>query len=237
MRKLLAIAFQIGTCLLLAATPVWSQTEPPSDPDADAESPAQLDISPDIIENSPVLQRWREEVPNVWREIRNDPSFRTRVRLGYSQFMSDEEERGVLIGVEDIFLGRTGLTVSGSFQTSFDGDFMTYGGNLNYYILPLGGYINIAPLVGYRHLEIDDYSTSGVQVGAKLLLALSRGGAADIALSQSFVSPGSSDEVGLTALSIGYAITPDLRLSTDIERQNSKERKDYRLGIVLEWMP
>jgi hypothetical protein len=104
-------------------------------------------------------------------------------------------------------------------------------------VLPLGSYINVAPLVGYRNIESNDYSTDGVNVGARLMLALSRTGAADVSLTQSFVSPGSSDEVGITTLSFGYAVTQNLRLSTDIQKQNSREEKDSRVGIVLEWMP
>jgi hypothetical protein len=68
-------------------------------------------------------------------------------------------------------------------------------------------------------------------------LVLSRGGAADISLTQSWVSPGTDEEVGLTTLSFGYAVTRNLRLSTDIQKQNSLEDKDSRVGIVLEWMP
>ncbi len=102
---------------------------------------------------------------------------------------------------------------------------------------PLGSYVNIAPLVGYRHLQTDEYSTDGVNVGARLKLVLSRGGAADISLTQSWVAPGTTEEVGLTTLSFGYAMTRNLRLSTDIQKQNSRQSKDSRVGIVLEWMP
>jgi hypothetical protein len=101
----------------------------------------------------------------------------------------------------------------------------------------LGSYVNIAPVVGYRHLETNSYSTDGVNLGAKLLLVLSRGGAADISLTQSWVAPGTGEEVGLTTLSVGYAITRNLRISTDIQQQNAKQDKDTRLGVVLEWIP
>ncbi len=70
-----------------------------------------------------------------------------------------------------------------------------------------------------------------------MLLVLSRGGAADIAITQSWVAPGTAEEVGLTTLSIGYAVTHNLRLSTDIQKQNSRQSKDNRVGIILEWMP
>lgn len=215
-----------------------SQTEPTPQPQATPKTPAQeLDLSPEIIEGSPVLQRWLREVPNVLEEIRNEPSFRTRLRLGYSQFPSTGQAAGFNVGVEDIFISRTGLTVSGDYQRSFNGKREAYGADLRYYVLPLGSYVNIAPQVGYRNLTTGNFSTDGVNVGARLMLALSRTGAADASLTQSFVSPGSHDEVGITTLSFGYAVTANLRLSTDIQKQNSREEKDSRVGIVLEWMP
>jgi hypothetical protein len=61
-------------------------------------------------------------------------------------------------------------------------------------------------------------------------------GAADFSLSQSFISPGSNEEVGITNLSVGYAVAPQLRLSTEIEKQNSRQDHDSRVGINLEWM-
>lgn len=221
-------------CLTLGITPARIQTQPqaPHNPGA-----RDLDLSPEIIENSPVLQRWMRKVPNVLQEIKNDPSFRTRVRLGYTQFPSTDDADAAMVGVEDLFIGRTGLTVSGDFQTTFNGDRQTYGGDLRYYVLPLGGYINVAPVVGYRHLETDRYTTDGLNVGAKLLLVLSRGGAADISLTQSWVSPGTNEEVGLTTISTGYAVTRNFRISTDIQKQNARQDKDTRYGILFEWMP
>jgi len=223
---------------IAAGETLLSQTEPTPQPQATPNTPAQqLDLSPEIIENSPVLQRWLRQVPNVLEEIRNEPSFRTRLRLGYSQFPSTGQAAGFNVGVEDVFIGRSGLTVSGDYQRSFNGDRESFGTDLRYYVLPLGGYVNVAPQVGYRNLTTGNFSTDGVNVGARLMLALSRTGAADASLTQSFVSPGSHDEVGITTLSFGYAVTQNLRLSTDIQKQNSREDKDSRVGIVLEWMP
>jgi len=225
----------ISMCLMLGTMPARSQVQPQSEPLNPNNN--ELDLSPEIIEGSPVLQRWRRQVPNILEEIKNDPSFRTRLRLGYSQFPSNGQAGGVNVGVEDAFIDRTGLTVSGDYQAAFNGKRTAYGADLRYYVLPLGGYVNIAPIVGYRHLETNQYSTDGVNVGARLLLVLSRGGGADVSLTQSFVSPGTGEEVGLTTLSAGYAITSNLRLSTDIQKQNARQSKDSRVGIVLEWMP
>ena len=224
----------ISICLTLGATPAISEPQPQASPSPNNND---LDLNPEIIEGSPVLQRWRRQVPNILEEIKNDPSFRTRLRLGYSQFPSNGQAGGVNVGVEDAFIGRTGLTISGDYQATFNGKRTAYGADLRYYVLPLGGYVNIAPIVGYRHLETNQYATDGVNIGARLLLVLSRGGGADVSLTQSFVSPGTDEEAGLTTLSAGYAITPNLRLSTDIQKQNARQSKDSRVGIVLEWMP
>ncbi|MEA5569732.1 hypothetical protein [Calothrix sp. UHCC 0171] len=213
-------------CLTL--NPAWCQT-----PSTAAED---LDLSPEVIKNSPVLQRWQRRIPNILDEIRNDPSFPTRLRFGYSHISTNGQGGGVNLGVEDIFIGNSRLTVSGDYHTAFSGNHNSYGVNFNYYLRPLGSYVNIAPVIGYRHLEVEQYSTSGVNLGAKLLLVLSRGGGADISLTQSWIAPGTSSEAGLTSLSVGYAVTRKLRISTNIEKQNTKASQDSRLGLFLEWI-
>jgi len=65
------------------------------------------------VEDSPVLQRWQRQVPNVLEDIKNEPSFRTRLRLGYNRFSTGN---GINIGVEDIFIGQSRLTISGDYQ-------------------------------------------------------------------------------------------------------------------------
>lgn len=180
---------------------------------------AELDLDPTVIQNSPVLQRWQKQVPNLADEIRNDPSFRTRYRVGYASEL--------YIGVEDLRLDRTNFTTSANYRAS------NWGADLHYYVRPLGSYINVAPTVGYRHLE----TAEGANLGVRALFVLSRGGGADISLTQSWVAPFSVEETGLTTLSIGYALTHNLRLSTDIQKQNSRDRKESRFGIGLEWMP
>jgi hypothetical protein len=210
-----------------------SQTSPSSSPQTPAET---LDLDPEILEESPLWQDWVEEVPDVLSEIRTDPSFRTRLRLGYSHFADAEEEAGFHVGVEDVFLGRSHFTLSGDYQTNFEGDRELYGANLRYYVFPLGSYANLAPVVGYRSVEVDEFSSDGLDLGLRLLLALSRTGAADLALTHTWVSPGESNEVGITTLTVGYALTRQLRLSTDLQRQGSSEGEEARLGVGLEWM-
>lgn len=204
---------------------------------ANESSPNPVDVPPDLVEDSPLLQRWIEDIPDINSKIRHDPAFRTRLRLGVVEIPSTDEGAGFGFGVEDLFLGDTSLTVSGEFQQAWDGDRTQFGADLRYYVLPLGSYINVAPVLGYRSFETDAYDTDGVQVGLRVVAIPSRTSAADLSLTQSWVDPGSDDEVGLTSLSAGYAVTPDLRLSADFHWQNAPEDKDTRWGLFLEWMP
>ncbi len=202
-----------------------------------ADSPPELELPPGIRENSPTLQRWQQQFPDVLTEIRTHPSFRTRLRGGYTQFPSSHHEGGFHVGIQDIFVGKTGLTVSGGYEGSFSGRRSHLSLDLHYQILPLGGYLNLAPILGYHHLSTPDYSRGGINLGARLLLIPSRGGGADLSLSQTFVSPSSPTEIGITTLSVGYALTEKLRLATDIQKQNAREQKDSRISFSLEWMP
>lgn len=223
----------IGLPLLWLLLTFAAQAQPVP-PVAPPDNP--LDLPSDGMDNSPVLRRWQENVPDVLSEIRNDPAFRSRIRLGYTEFPSTDEAAGFVVGVEDVIVGRSHLTISGEYQRTFEGDRQSYGGDLRYYVLPMGSQINVAPLVGYRRLETDGYQSDGIQVGVRLMLVLSRTGAADVSVTQSWVAPGTNEEVGMTAISAGYALTQQLRLSTDIRRQNSTGGKDTQFGVLLEWM-
>ena len=103
-------------------------------------------------------------------------------------------------------------------------------------MLPLGGYVKVAPLVGYRHVEAVDYGESGGQVGFQVKVIPSRGGGADFAYTQSWVSPTEDDAVMITELEFGYGLTERLRLATDVEWQFAPGATDSRLGIGMEWM-
>lgn len=219
-----------------------SDTSPNSAPPNSAISPnpetaPPLDLPPGVVESSPVLQEWLQRTPDIADEIANEPSFRSRLRLGYSQFPSSGNVSGVNAGVEDIFVWPgTGLTLSGDYARSGNRDRETYGAQARFYLFPLGGYVNFAPVLGYRQLSTRSYTTSGVDVGMRLMVVPSRGGGADIALSQTWVAPGTENEVGMTGASVGYAVTSHLRLSTDLQFQNSRFGQDSRLGLNLEWL-
>ncbi len=194
-----------------------------------------LDLDPAVIEGSPTLQRWLERIPDVADDIRHQPSFRSRLRAGYAQFPSTAGAGGFGAAIEDVFVvPGTGLTASADYSRSWNGQREAYGGEARYYLLPLGGYVNIAPTVGYRSLNTPAYQTDGLDVGLRLMLVPSRGGGADLALSQRWVAPGSEGEVGITSLAIGYAVTRQLRLGTDFQLQNSRFGQDSRFGLSLE---
>lgn len=207
------------------------------------EKSAEFDLDPKIIENSPVIRRWLKEIPDVADTIIHQPSFRRRYRLGYSQFPSNQDAGGIFLGVEDIFLGDTPLTFSAKYSqelsnsTQIESDRMSVGANIQYYLLPLGSYINIAPVLGYRAIETAGYSTGGVNVGVKFGFIFSPQGAGDIFITQSFVSPTGSDEVGITEINVGYAVTKNIRLATEIGWQNSIKKNDSQISIGFEWMP
>lgn len=69
----------------------------------------------------------------------------------------------------------------------------------------------------------------------QLRLVLSRTDAADIRLTQSFLSPGKETEVGLTTLAVGYAVSDQLRLGVEIQKQNAAVSKDSRVGVLTQW--
>ena len=200
---------------------------------------SEFELEPGTVDSSPVLQEWLQETPDVLSNIRNRPSFPPRLQLSYALFPSSQDERGLSIGVEDIFVGDLPLTVNADYVANFDGedkDREAYGAHLRYYVLPLGGYVNVAPIVGYRHVEAVDYSESGVQVGFQVKVVPSRGGAADFAYTQTWVSPTENDSVMITQLEFGYGLTERLRLATDVEWQFAPGATDSRLGIGMEWM-
>lgn len=204
---------------------------------------AEFDLNPNILENSPVIQEWIEEIPNISEKIIHKPSFRTRYRLGYTQFPSNQDAGGIFVGIEDIFIGNTPLTLSAKYSQDISNssppqlDRMSVGANVQYYLFPLGSYINIAPVLGYRHIETAGYQTGGVNMGVRLGLIFSPQGAGDIFITQSFVSPTGNEEVGITEINVGYAITKNIRLATEIGWQNSIKQNDSQVSIGFEWMP
>lgn len=202
-----------------------------------SQTPAErLDLDPEIIEQSPVLQRWLQEIPDIQSDIRNDPNFRTRLRLVYLNFPSSDHASGLGIAIEDLFIDTTALTLNADYQTALTADRESYGANLRYYVLPLGDRINIAPIVGYRSVETENDSTDGIDLGIRFLLIPSRTAAADIAFTQTWVIPANNQTVSLSTLTFGYALTDQLRLATDLQLQHTDDTTDSHVGIGMEWM-
>jgi hypothetical protein len=240
-RTLLGIVLGSGFVLsqpdLAASQPIPSAA---SSPDITAQTVEHLgedlDLDPALLEESPVLQRWLDEVPDVRSDIRTDPSFRTRLRLSYVNFPDADAASGLLVGIEDVFVGRTGFTLSADYQTAFAADQESYGADVRYYLLPLGGYVNVAPVLGYRSIQQADDRTDGANVGIRLLLVPSRTGAADLAFTQTWVAPGTEETVSLSTFSAAYAVTRRLRLATEVQVQHQSDETDSRVGIGVEWM-
>jgi hypothetical protein len=213
-----------------------SQPSPVASPNTTTQTAEDLNLDPALLEESPVLQRWLNEVPDVRSDIRHDPSFRTRLRLGYVHFPDADAASGLLVGVEDVFVGRTGITLSADYQTAFAAVQESYGADVRYYLLPLGGYVNIAPVLGYRSIQWADDRTDGVNIGIRVLLVPSRTGAADLAFTQTWVAPGTKETMSLSTLSAAYAVTRHVRLSTEVQVQHQSSETNGRLGIGVEWM-
>lgn len=205
-------------------------------------SPTELELPSEIFDNSPVLQRWSDTVPDVRHGIKHDPSFKTRWRIGYGFFPANGDRSGVSFGVEDIFIQPDfPVTLSTAVNTTFDGDRSDFSARANYYILPLGSPLNIAPTFGYQTFSSEkngqSYHHDGLEIGGKIQLNLSRSGASNVTLSQQFINPTGEQEIGITTLGLGYAVTKNIRIATEIQKHNSTVAKESRVGLFLEWMP
>ncbi|NUN66301.1 hypothetical protein HCU40_16475 [Pseudanabaena biceps] len=190
-----------------------------------------LEIDRQVIESSPVLRRWLDNAPNLLDDIYHSPSFDAKLRVGIT---SRNNSLGIEAGVEDLFLGQSPLTVSGGFQSELSGRESEIQANLRYYVLPLGSYWNIAPVIGYRQLNQSDRpQISGLDIGLQGILVLSPQ-SSDIRLSHTFTSPQGNLELSTTTLSTSYALTNNLRLGTKIEWRRSPLVYDSRVGFLLE---
>ncbi len=191
-----------------------------------------LDLTPELLRDSPVLRRWLEEPPDLLQDIYHRPSFRTKLRLGLS---SEGQNWGIDASVEDVFVGRSPVTLSARYQGAFSGRESGFGAQVRYYLLPLGSYFNVAPLVGWRSLDRPGTGTiSGVEVGLQAILALSPQ-SADLRLSHTFTAPSSQQETSITTVAVSYALTGELRLGSRLEWRRSPLFDDYRVGILLDF--
>lgn len=197
--------------------------------EASADS-SKLKLNQEIIDSSPVLRRWLEKPPDVLFDIFQSPSFSSKIRLGLT---ARDQSLGFEVGVADLFLGGSAFTLSAAYQREFSGLESDLSADLKYYVLPLGGYFNVAPQVGYRSIEFFGENVSGLEVGLVGVLVLSPR-SADVRLSQTFTAPSSDRETSITTLSTSYAITQRFNLGTMIQWRRSPVRGDSRVGFYLE---
>lgn len=193
--------------------------------------PNKHNINQKIIDSSPVLRRWLQNPPDLLLEIYQNPSFSSRIRLGLT---SRDQSLGMDVGVADLFLGGSAFTLSAGYQSEFSGLERDLNADLKYYVLPLGGYFNVAPQIGYRSMDFFGQNVAGLEVGLVGVLVLSPR-SADVRLSHTFTAPSSDRETSITTLSTSYALSQGLNLGTRIQWRRSPVRGDSRVGFYLEW--
>jgi hypothetical protein len=196
-------------------------------PTAQSASRVIIDAPP-AVQSSPTLQKWLKQTPDVRSDIRDDPAFRTKLRVGYAK-------SALQLGWEDQRLGQTRMTSSFGYEGNF-ADRQSLGADLHYQLLPLGSVVNFAPTIGVRRIVRNDDGLTGLNLGWRARLNLSRGGGADLVWDQSFVAPGHTQETGITKLSVGYAIAPHWRIAADWQRQQNQTSRDRRFGVAIEWL-
>jgi hypothetical protein len=194
---------------------------------AECANPVMIDAPP-AVQSSPTLQKWLKQTPDVRLDIRNDPAFRTKLRIGYAK-------SALQLGWEDQRLGQSRTTSSFGYEGNF-ADRQSLAADLHYQLLPLGSVVNFAPTIGVRRIVRNDDGLTGLNLGWRARVNLSRGGGADLVWDQSFVAPGQARETGVTRLSISYAIAPHWRIAADWQRQQSQTARDRRFGVAIEWL-
>lgn len=231
----LAIIYGSPICIAAPTTEENPEENPESTPQETIQAAPGLERPASL--QSPTLEKWRRQIPNVAKAIKTDPAFRPRLRLGYRHFGDRAiKPTGWQIGLEDLRLGRSRATLSTNYSSNASGSDRAWGGDLHYSLMPLGKTFQIAPLIGYRQLTVNNQNISGINLGWRTRLILSRKSAADITFDQSWVAPGAGVETGISTLSFGYAVSSNIRIATDWQRQQSQRRKDHRWGIGVEWM-
>jgi hypothetical protein len=206
-------------CGVLRASPVWAE---PSTTALD------LELDANLIQSSPVLQRWLEDPPDLLSEMQNTPVLPTRIQAAV-------ETSAWSIGLQDLRIGQR-LTLSGDYRQSFDDpEDYQLSSSLRYYLSPLGNRFNLAPQIGYAQVEQADRSLSGLQLGAFVVIALAPK-SADITLSYNWID--STNQSGtLAQITTAYALNASTRLAARYRWQNSTLSQDRNFAFVLEWTP
>lgn len=193
-----------------------------------AETPPAVVLEASLVEQSPVLQRWLANPPNVLNLIRETPVLPLRLRLGAVGADSGS------VGLEDIALGSR-LTLSGDYRWQTDAT-TDYGLHLRYYLRPRGRRFNLAPEIGFRDLSSPLGSSSGVAVGLGSTISLAPG-TADLSLSYRILNITRDRETTFASATAAYSLSRSVRLAAHYSWINSPWERDQRLGLFLEWIP
>ncbi|WP_287128378.1 hypothetical protein [Candidatus Cyanaurora vandensis] len=191
-----------------------------------------LQIDKELVRTSPVLKRWLTSPPDLLNEIDNTPAFPARLQLILATVPSRSGDTEWSASLQDIFIANGPVSLSTEYGQSLYTDNRQWGAHARFYLLPLGSQLNIAPVVGYRSLVVDGLAFRGPELGTRWVLTAPQ--AADISFSQSLVLSEQGLPVGRIQLSFGYAISPLLRLSAQVQWQNSALRYDTSYGFSLE---
>ncbi len=232
--RILGIGLEIGLLSGLMGIPVALAQTQSLNPDPtlltlDPTPSSALDSA--LLEASPTLRRWLEQPPDLLEEIRNRPLIQPRIQasLGTDTWS---------VGLEDLRLFDR-LTVSGDYQqflNTASGTEQQFGSSLRYYLAPLGSQVNVAPVVGYRHLEAAERSWGTVQWGAHAVL-IPAPGAADLTLSYSWLHPPDESISTLVQLTTAYTLRPSFRMGARYRYESSRLDQETSFGLVVEWIP
>lgn len=216
-RKYYSLLIAFG---LLSASPAWA------DPSTTA---LDLELDANLIQSSPVLQRWLRDPPNLLDEIQNTPVLPTRIQAAV-------ETSAWSIGLQDLRIGQR-LTLSGDYRQSLDDpEDYQLSSSLRYYLSPLGSRFNLAPQIGYAQFEQSDRSLSGLQLGAFMVIALAPK-SADITLSYNWIDSANNQSATVAQVTSAYALNASTRLAARYRWQNSTLSQDRNFAFVLEWTP
>ncbi|NJN76292.1 MAG: hypothetical protein HC796_08980 [Synechococcaceae cyanobacterium RL_1_2] len=185
--------------------------------------PLDLNLPPTMVEESTLLQRWPIAIPDLTEQIKHEPIFSPRIGISFS-----DERFGV--NLRRVNIPGTRWVIEGNY------DPINEGVSLDYYSRALGHRLNIAPTIGYDSIEIEDRSRSGISLGVKVLL-FGAGDGGDGSVSHRFVNPGEgSKEMGITSLSLGYALTSQIRLATDFNFYRTIKYQEDQFKLNLEFL-
>ncbi|MEN9206042.1 MAG: hypothetical protein Q6K70_09575 [Thermostichales cyanobacterium DRC_bins_46] len=189
-----------------------------------------LELDAQLLEQSPVLQRWLTNPPDVLEEIRTLTTRPTRLQLGY--VARDQW----FLGFDDLYLGSQ-LSLSGEYDRWHlqEGRQEQVSVALRYFVLQPGSRFNLAPQAGYRSITTTGLQgMQGLELGATAVAVLAPQ-TADLSIDYRWLT--GSQPATTLSITTAYALSRDFRLATRYRWQNTTLNKDFQVGIMLEWTP